>query len=570
MLKSLLNGKKSGEIGEIEIRVSISDREEIAEKLNECYVRSIVDINRSIGVSNTTENQLIRASSTFDFTSVNAQYLKMCLMEMHDKRDTEFISPRILLDAWPIISTHVCRIINQSLKESVPNDWKVTMVVSVPKVIKPKKAEDFRPTNMLPTLEKLIETVVKNQLIEYIVENNLLSKFQSVYRARHSCETALNLVLAKWREIKENGDDISAVFLDLKRAFETIDRKRLLAKLSAFGFTARVVKWFEEYLKDRSQQTKVNGYTSNRERNDLGVPQGSVLGAILFILYINDMPTKLHSAFINLFADDTLIYLHGKNLDVMRDRMNCELERINQWLKQNKLKLNASKTKIMVIKSTSTKMPLNSIVMDGEVIGMEYEFKYLGVMIDYKLNFKANVDYICKKVAKKVGVLSRLARYITFGARMSIYKSIIAPHFDYCAMLLYLGDGASFGRLQKLQNRAMRAILKCKKLTPIRAMLDALKLLNVKQRVHETTIKFIYKLRNGHSPDYLNEMVTYNGDVHHYPTRSRENFWITCKRSRSAYNSLFHKGLIQFNSLPNDLKSENSEGTFKRKLKVFV
>lgn len=129
------------------------------------------------------------------------------------------------------------------MKETIPDDWKVTTVVPVPKVIRPKKAEDYRPVNMLPTFEKLIETVVKNQLITYIQEKNLLSKFQSGYRERHSCETALNLVLAKWKEIGRNGDFILAVFLDLKRSFETIDRVRLISKLRAFGFTTpRVIE----------------------------------------------------------------------------------------------------------------------------------------------------------------------------------------------------------------------------------------------------------------------------------------------------------------------------------------
>ena len=138
-----------------------------------------------------------------------------------------------------------------------------------------------------------------------------------------------------------------AVFLCLKRPFETIDRRRLLAKLTSFGFTPKVIKWFEGYLKERSQQTKVNGCTSRKVQNDLGVPQGSVLGAILFILYINDIPSQLRNAYINLFADDTLTYLHGKNLDAMRDQMNGELQRIIQWLQMNKLKLNVSKTKMM-------------------------------------------------------------------------------------------------------------------------------------------------------------------------------------------------------------------------------
>lgn len=290
----------------------------------------------------------------------------------------------------------------------------------------------------------------------------------------------------------------------------------------------------------------------------------------MFILYINDLPSHLVTAFINLFADDTLVYMHGNNIDEITNRMNNELERINQWLRINKLKLNVSKTKVMVVRHQSLKAAVNSISVDGEEIEMVDQMKYLGVLIDNNLEFKDNVDYVCKKTAKKVGVLSRLSRNLTMGARMSIYKSIIAPHFDYCSSLLFLGDQSTFDRMQLIQNRAMRAVLQCKKLTPISFMLESLDWLSVKQRVYATTLTFIFKLRCGLLPQYLMEMVTFNGDIHRHHTRGRNDFHLVSRRSGKERNSLFHKGLILFNSLPRDLKSENSESVFKRKLKLIV
>lgn len=474
------------------------------------------------------------------------------------------------MDAWPVIEETTCHIVNQSLNESIPEDWKTTTIVPVPKVNRPKNADDYRPVNMLPTLEKLIETVVKNQLMTYIVRNDLLTKFQSAYRERHSCETALNLVLAKWMEIRATGDYILAVFLDLKRAFETIDRGRLIVKLKSFGFSPKAIAWFEGYLSNRSQKTRVNGHTSDSVRNDLGVPQGSVLGALLFILYINDLPSQLMNAFVNLFADDTLVYIHGSELDVLREQMNAELDKINHWLRLNKLKLNVNKTKVMVIGHSSSATAINSILMDGEELEMVNSFKYLGVLIDHKLKFGDNVDNVCKKVAKKVGVLTRLARNLTIGARITIYKSIIAPHFDYCSTLLFVSQESAFDRLQKLQNRAMRAVLRCKKLTPVVNMLEALDWLSVRQRVYATTLAFIFKLKNGLLPQYLREMITFNAEMHGYHTRSRNDFHLKNKTSASERNSIFHKGLILFNSLPVDLKGENSVMVFKRKLKQIV
>lgn len=164
---------------------------------------------------------------------------------------------------------------------------------------------------MLITLEKLLESIVKEQLIEYIETNEILSVFQSGYRKLHSCETSLNLVISKWKELRDKNYDIICVFLDLKRAFETIDIKQLLQKLKGFGLKNKTFKWFESYLTGRTQRTKVNGILSNTISNELGVPQGSIIGALVFILYINEMPNIVRNSFINLFADDTLMYTYG-------------------------------------------------------------------------------------------------------------------------------------------------------------------------------------------------------------------------------------------------------------------
>lgn len=489
---------------------------------------------------------------------------------MSNKRDVDFISPKILIDAWPIIARTVCDIVNHSMDETMPENLKQTMLIPVPKVPKPKKADEYRPINMLPTIEKLIETVVKEQLMEFIVKNDVLTKFQSAYRERYSCETALNLVLTKWKDIQATGDVILAVFLDLKRAFETIDRERLLMKLTSIGFSASAVTWFRGYLCNRTQKTKVNGMVSDSIINGLGVPQGSVLGAILFVIYINDLPKHVLYSCINLFADDTLIYLHGKNIDELTRRMNRELDRVSQWLRLNKLKLNVSKTKSMVFRNQKQKSVINRISVDGEEIEMVHQIKYLGVVIDSNLDFKDNVDYVCKKTAKKVGVLARLANILTVNARTSIYKSIIAPHFDYCSSLLFLGDQSTFDRMQKIQNRAMRSVLQCKRLTPRITMLEALNWLSVKQRVYTNTMTFIHKLKVGKLPAYLREMVTYNSEVHGYETRGRNDFHLTVKKSNNEMNSLFHKGLSVFNALPRDLKEERELTVFKRKLKAIV
>lgn len=266
-------------------------------------------------------------------------------------------------------------------------------------------------------------------------------------------------------------------------------------------------------MRERSQRTKVNGQYSSHVSNDLGVPQGSVLGAILFILYINDIPHCLKDSLINLFADDTLIYSHGCNFDIMRQKLNEDLERINNWLRINKL--NVNKTKCLLIGNPSTKTAMNSIIIDGEDIENVRQIKYLGIMIDQALNFKDNTDYVYRKEAQKIGVMSRLATNLTVSARKSIYTAVIAPHFDYCSTLIFLCNEEYFEKLQLLKSRAMRIVLGVRRYTHRKDMLETLDWLTVKQRIfYYTTLTFIFRLKKGLLPKYLSRMVYYNSEFH--------------------------------------------------------
>lgn len=201
----------------------------------------------------------------------------------------------------------------------------------------------------LPTLEKLIEYEVKEQLQQFIDKNNILVPQQSGFRVAHSCETALNLIISDWQEAREKGYSIVIVFLDLKRAFETLDRELLLAKLDKYGIRNTEHKWFQSYLTDRTQTTKCGDQLSSAAVTSYGVPQGSILGPILFILYINDIVNSVKYCNISLFADDTILYCAGSDLGDVLNKINSDLESINKWLNFNKLKLNMEKTLFMII-----------------------------------------------------------------------------------------------------------------------------------------------------------------------------------------------------------------------------
>lgn len=267
--------------------------------------------------------------------------------------------------------------------------------------------------------------------------NGIILEEQSGFRKHHSCETALNLLLLKWKQSIERGKIVMAVFVDLNRAFETIDRSKLRDVLKRYGIQGIALKWFSSYLENRTQVTRYNKSVSSETAVDLGVPQGSVLGPLLFILYINDLKRVLHRVEVNLFADDTVLFFEGSSYTECFQVMNEELRYFSEWLKWKKLKLNIAKTKYMIVTTRSQTGCTGEVRIDEEVVERVKSMKYLGVMLDEKLNFCEHINYSIKKAAQKFGVLCRVSRYLPFDAKVTLYKTIIAPHFDYSIVLCF-------------------------------------------------------------------------------------------------------------------------------------
>lgn len=264
---------------------------EIAKRLNNFFITSVLEIHDSIP----TERYPIvdplpdpvnnNIPEFCQFREISIDKLRAVVASMKNFAGVDNISKRVLEDSMDVVGDRLLRIINGSLSMGVfPQEWKKTVVVPIPKVPNSTRAEDRRPINMLPIYEKVLETIVREQLVEYIDRAGILVEEQSGFRKRHSCESALNSLLLKWKQSIENNKFILAVFVDLKRAFETIDRRKLLEVLKRNRIKGDVWTWFKSYLEYRTQVTRYNRAVSTSEAVELGVPQGSVLGPLLFIL----------------------------------------------------------------------------------------------------------------------------------------------------------------------------------------------------------------------------------------------------------------------------------------------
>lgn len=292
----------------------------------------------------------------------------------------------------------------------------------------------YRPINTRSNDEKIIENVAKAQLIEWIETNSIFACQQSAFRKMHSCEAALNDLTYEWKMNMEMGNVTVAVFLDLRRAFETVDRDRMLMKLGAYGVRNTEAKWFESYMQNMRQRTKYKDAMSNEININIGIPQGTALSVVLFNSYINDIVNVPKNGKIKLFADDTEIEATGKSIEEATSKLNEDLKLINEWLNINKLSLNYDKTKCMIISRNKIDENIQAnVIIDGKKIERVNFVKYLGFLIDDKLNMQEQINITTKKIASKINFLKRTSRKLTYETRILIYNAIVLPHFIYCS-----------------------------------------------------------------------------------------------------------------------------------------
>lgn len=581
-VKKLINGEGTGtrEINTVDFEILENVGEySLADKFNLYYIQSIEEIIESIGGNYNNGN---RKKSNYDienrgvieeFAEIDVCTLERIIRNLPSKKGTdEGITGDILRDSFHVIKEEFVRLINISLSTGMfPERWKTSTVIPIPKVGKPMKASEYRPINMLPTYEKVLELVVKEQIEKYLQDNNVIT--ESCFRRKHSCETAIQTVIDDWKLIVSEGEIVGIIFLDLKRAFETVDRDRLLEKIWQYGIRGRVVEWLKAYLNNRMQQVRLNNQWSKKMKTKHGVPQGSVLGPLLFTIYINDMVEICpEGCKIKMFADDTLIYVKGGGSVEIESKLNAVLPIVEKWLNINKLKMNANKTKFMIIKSVRKELKRNITVkcLDGTMIERVENIKYLGVVIDSGLRFEGHCDYVLKKIGKKVSFLNRIGNDITGYARCTVYKTIIAPHFEYCATLLMAMGEMQLTKLQRAQNRAMRVILQCDRYTRVETMLQTLRFMSVRQRMRYNVCVFIFKIVKGMMPEHLRERITLVGETNVKQTRQSENIVIQFRRTRNAQKSLYYEGVKMYNDMPTELKLCDRLAIFKRRLKEYI
>ena len=362
----------------------------------------------------------------------------------------------------------------------------------------------------------------------------------------------------------------AVLFIDLKKAFDTIDHNILLPKLTCYGFSGEVIDLFRNYLSDSTEIPVINNKRSDTRKVTCGVPQGFILGSLLFLIYINDLPNIELASDGRLFADATNLTFADSNPDKLISVLNDDLKTLQNWLNLNKLSVNAIKTKCMFMASKqklSTMPDEPNIAIAGNKIERARSYKCLGLKLDESLTWEHHVFTIISKVSKVIGVLRRLKSLLLQSTLVMIYSTLAQPYFDYCSIVWdSLGKGLG-QRLQRLQNRAARIITESDYNTRSSDILTSLNWTNLETRRTQQFKTFMYKTVNNMVPSYLSRKFTPWSMTHEHSLRgSNHKLFLPRPLTESLKKSFSYRGATLWNDIPVELTRAQSLAEFKSKI----
>ena len=447
-----------------------------------------------------------------------------------------------------------------------PDNMKIAKVIPLYKSGCKNIFSNYRPVSLLPQFSKVLEKLFNKRLDSFITKHNILSKCQYGFRSNRSTSMALIELLEKLTNSIDDKKLTVGVFIDLKKAFDTIDHKLLLKKLEFYGVRGLVLKWVESYLDSRKQYVNMNGTRSDLLQIKCGVPQGSILGPQLFILYINDICNVSKLLQFILFADDTNIFYSSSQYETLSTVVSTELSKLQTWFALNKLSLNISKTNYMLFtrKNVSNRI---DIVFDGKQIERVHTTKFLGVIIDDKLSWQHHVSHVCKKLNKSLAVINKVRYILNVDALKNLYTALVLPYLFYCCEVWGNASKYLIEKVTVLQKRAVRIVSKSDYRAHTAPLFRKHKLLKFCDIVQFKILLFMYKVREFSLPDNLQMFFKIKAS-HNVTTRQDGKFYVIYARTTLKSNCISIYGVKLWNKLGDDLRNLKPLNKFKLHLKT--
>ena len=463
-------------------------------------------------------------------------------------------------------------ILNLSLLEGVfPEQLKIANVIPLHKSDDPMLFNHYRPVSLLCILSKVFEKIMYVRLLKFLEKLKCIYKNQFGFRKHHSTYMALMLLMDKITQSMDNGEFVVGVFLDFSKAFDTVNHSILLSKMEHYGIRGNALNWFKSYLSKRYQFVTYDEEKSSTKEVICGVPQGSILGPLLFLIYINDLSNICEFMMPLLFADDTNLFNSGKDSDKVQREVLSDLEKISEWLKVNKLSLNIKKTHFMVFTTKNSPIPKINIKIDGHPIDEVLKTKFLGVIIDNQLTWKHHIHYICGKIAKGIGIVIKARKLLDQQTLLSLYYSFVYPYLQYCNHVWGKTYDIHLKKLFILQKRIVRIIAGVKPREHTEKLFIKFDMLTIFQINHYLIAKFMYQVYHKKTLGVFITMFNVNSNVHRYNTRQVNHFHLEKPKKELRKSSIKYRGAIIWNNILSlKFSTDVKEATFSKHLRVFI
>jgi hypothetical protein len=537
----------------------ITKNVEMANQLNSFFSSVGDKLASKFGTTTTNEICPNVNDEEFRFSHIQQSTVAKMINSLENDKATgvDGVGVRLLKAGCLVFSYILTIIFNKSLTTGyVPRSWKVKRISPLFKSGDRNNQDNYRPISIMPIGMKIFEKIVHDQFVDFIKNSDILMGQQSGFRKHFSTSTAVVDVADYITSELSKGKFVCATLIDLRKAFDTVDHQILLKKLFCCGVRDVSFDWFLSYLSKRQQTTVVNNeYSELLFEMAYGVPQGSVLGPLLFLIYINDIATVI-SMYNHLYADDTIIIHAADNQHLLKCELENQLKRVECWFRLNKLTTNTKKCEVIYFGSKQKLQKckeMHPVVFEETVLETKSKVKYLGVIFDEELTWKGHTSIIRKKVGYKLSKLKRIESYLSERTKKQLVNALIMPYYHYCSVVW---SSATASTLKKLESQYIRVKQMYGPERSVRTLLD--------KNLSLFTFKAIYGL----SPSFISDKVPLVNQSRQRVTRQcTSNHLVdnTTYRNRFSNMTFKHVSSNLWNSLPSNITCENSIVRFKSK-----